>query len=211
MQAIVTGASGFVGRVLCAALPGSHRTLSLGSAGWEQAIAAEPLAGATIFHLAARVHELDSGDAAGFDRDNVDKTRRLAEEAVRQRARRIVFMSTVKVHGEETSVRPFAPGDAPEPQDAYARSKLAAERALAEIAEAGAVEWIVVRSPLVFGPAAKGNVESLLRLVDTPWPLPFASHCTSGVLSPISRPHSPSRQSVCVRAAVGRCSMMSIR
>ena len=175
MHAIVTGANGFVGRVLCAALPADHRKLSLGSEGWEQAIGAAPLAGATIFHLAARVHELGARDPAAFDHDNVAKTRRLAEQAVHARARRIVFMSTAKVHGEETGAAPFAPEDAPAPQDAYARSKLAAERALSEIAQAGGVEWVVVRSPLVFGPAAKGNLESLLRLADTPWPLPFAA------------------------------------
>ena len=175
MQAIVTGAGGFVGRVLCAALPGTHRTLSLGTSGWEQAIAEAPLAGVTIFHLAARVHELDSGDAAAFDRDNVEKTRRLVARAVEGGARRIVFMSTVKVHGEETGATPFSAGDVPAPEDAYARSKLAAERALAEIAQAGGLEWVVVRSPLVFGPAAKGNLEQLLRIADTPWPLPFAA------------------------------------
>ena len=175
MQAIVTGSSGFVGRVLRAALPDTHLSLSLGAADWEASVAKAPLAGATIFHLAARVHEMGASDPAAFDRDNVEKTRRLAEEAVRQRARRLVFMSTVKVHGEETRARPFAPGDAPQPQDAYARSKLAAERVLAEIAGSGGLEWVVVRSPLVFGPAAKGNLESLLTLADTSWPLPFAS------------------------------------
>jgi nucleoside-diphosphate-sugar epimerase len=175
MQAIVTGASGFVGRVLCAALPDAQRTLSQGSVGWEQAIGAAPLAGATIFHLAARVHEQGEPDAAAFEHDNVQKTRLLAEQAVRQRARRIVFMSTVKVNGEETGLTPFAPGDAPDPQDAYARSKLEAERVLAGIAGASGVEWVVVRSPLVFGSAAKANLESILRLADTPWPLPFAA------------------------------------
>jgi nucleoside-diphosphate-sugar epimerase len=175
MQAIVTGASGFVGRVLRAALPQSHQALSLGADDWEESIARAPLAGATIFHLAARVHEMGGAGESTFDRDNVEKTRRIAVEAVRQRARRIVFMSTVKVHGEESGARPFSHVDAPAPIDAYARSKLAAERVLAQVAGEGGIEWVVVRSPLVFGPAAKGNLESLLRLADTPWPLPFAS------------------------------------
>ena len=175
MQAIVTGASGFVGQVLRAALPETHRTLSLGTADWERSIEGVSLAGATIFHLAARVHELGGRDAAAYERDNVEKTRRLAERAVQQRARRIVFMSTIKVQGEETRGRRMDPGDAPDPQDAYARSKLEAERALRDIAGAGGVEWVVVRSPLVFGPAAKGNLASLLRLADSPWPLPFAA------------------------------------
>jgi nucleoside-diphosphate-sugar epimerase len=95
-------------------------------------------------------------------------------EAVRQGARRIVFVSTIKVNGEETRGRAFSPEDEPAPADAYGRSKLGAERALAQVAGGGGIEWVVVRPPLVLGPGATGNLRSLLRLVDTPWPLPFA-------------------------------------
>ena len=56
--------------------------------------------------------------------------------------------------------RPFRSGDAPAPQDAYARSKLAAERALVDVAQRTA---IVLRLPLVYGPGAGGNFR---RLVD---------------------------------------------
>jgi nucleoside-diphosphate-sugar epimerase len=174
MQAIVTGASGFVGRALCAALPPGHHALSFGSADWERALRSAPLAGATIFHLAARVHDPRDRDESAFERDNVVKARALAEEAARQRARRIVVLSTIKVNGEETRARAFMPGDVPAPGDAYGRSKLGGERAVAEAASAGGVEWVVVRSPLVLGPGAKANLASLLRLADTPWPLPFA-------------------------------------
>ena len=172
---VVTGATGFVGRVLCAALPSECHALSLGSAQWEVAIRSAPLAGATIFHLAARVHDPHDRDAAAFERDNVGKTRVLAEEAVRQGARRIVLLSSVKVHGEETQGRAFGPQDVPAPGDAYARSKLGAENVTRQLAGAGGIEWTIVRSPLVFGPGAKANLASLMRLADTPWPLPFAA------------------------------------
>ena len=174
-QAIVTGASGFVGRSLCAALVAGHHRLSLGAADWEARVAAAPFARATVFHLAARVHDPHDVDAAAFRRDNVDKTRRLAEEAARRGARRLVFLSTLKVHGEESPGRPFTVEDAPDPRDAYARSKLEAENALREVAAAGSLEIVVVRSPLVLGPGAKSNLASLMALVDSPWPLPFAS------------------------------------
>ena len=173
MQAIVTGASGFVGRVLCATLPTTSHALSFGSVDWEHALRSAPLKGATIFHLAARVHDPGDRDEAAFERDNVGKARALAEEAARQGARRIVVLSTVKVNGEETRERPFRPGDIPAPEDAYGRSKLGGERAIAEVATAGGVEWVVVRSPLVLGPGAQANLASLLGLADTPLPLPF--------------------------------------
>src|SRR5688572_18914329 len=115
MQAIVTGANGFVGRALRAALGVEVRALSFSAADWEQALASAPLGGSTIFHLAARAHEPRDRNTAAFELDNAGKTRRLAQAAVRARARRIVFLSTLKVQGEETAERPMRPDDAPRP------------------------------------------------------------------------------------------------
>jgi nucleoside-diphosphate-sugar epimerase len=175
MRAIVTGAKGFVGRALCAALGPDVLALSLSGTDWEPALAAAPLEGATIFHLAARVHDLHDHDDDAFERDNGQKTRRLAQAAARARTRRIVFLSTLKVLGEESGARPLRPDDPPRPADAYARSKLAGEEALREIAGAAGVEWVVVRSPLVYGAGARANLESLVSLCDSAWPLPFGA------------------------------------
>jgi hypothetical protein len=56
MTAVVTGASGFVGSVLLGHVPGA-RTLSFGADDWRARMAASNLAGATVYHLAARVHQ----------------------------------------------------------------------------------------------------------------------------------------------------------
>jgi nucleoside-diphosphate-sugar epimerase len=174
MRAIVTGAGGFVGSALCAALGSDWRGLRLGTPDWERALGEAPLEDATVYHLAARVHDPRAGDEAMFRHDNAEKTWRLTEAAARRGARRIVFLSTLKVHGEESSGRPLRADDATAPQDAYARSKLEGEAALREAAS-GRIEWVVVRSPLVLGAGARANVASLMRLVDTPFPLPFAA------------------------------------
>jgi len=131
--------------------------------------------GATVFHLAARVHRSGDPDDAAFVRDNTGKTVALAEAAAAGGARRLVFLSSVKVNGEETGARAFRADDPPAPQDAYARSKWAAERELARIAARAGLEVAIVRAPLVFGAGAAGNLLALLRLADTPWPLPFAA------------------------------------
>lgn len=172
--ALLTGAGGFVGRALSTLLPG-HGSLRMGADDWESRLAEAPLEGATVFHLAARVHELPAGSEADYRRDNVEKTVRLAEEAARRGARRLVFLSTVKVHGEESPGRPLGPDDPASPGDAYGRSKLAAEQALARIAAERGLPIVIVRSPLVFGPGAGANLRALVKLADTAWPLPLAA------------------------------------
>src|SRR5579862_467986 len=166
----VTGSSGFVGRSLAAHLGGRFDALHFGRDDWAEAVGRANFRDATVFHLAARVHD-DASAADAFVRDNVEKTRVLANAARAGGARRFIFLSTIKVNGEETGARPFASTDTPHPEDAYGRSKLQAEQALAALE---GLESVIVRSPLVYGPEAKANLRSLLRLADTSWPLPLA-------------------------------------
>jgi UDP-glucose 4-epimerase len=169
-DALITGAGGFVGRALARAVPASA-SLSLGAPDWEARLAAAPLDGAVIFHLAARVHTPDDHDEAGFQRDNIEKTRRLAEEAARRGARRLVFMSSIKAQAEESRGRGLRPEDPPAPADPYGRSKLAGERAAAS----AGLPLVVVRAPLVMGAGAGGNLARLMALADSAWPLPFGA------------------------------------
>jgi len=167
----ITGATGFVGRALGALLDAPFSALHFGDADWQSQLAAASLRDATIFHLAARVHEA-SASREQFIADNVGKTRALAEAAAAAGARRIVFLSTIKVNGEETADRPFTARDAPAPEGAYAETKWEAEQLLR--ATRG-LEVCVVRCPLVYGPGVGGNLRELMRMADSPWPLPFAA------------------------------------
>ena len=193
MRVLVTGADGFVGTAVCAALAerGHHviaatrngarvpdadeaRLLGdLAQLGDADALVSDAEA---IVHLAARVHVMDDMAAdplAEYRRVNVAGTRRLAEAAARRGVGRLVFLSSVKVHGEATPDRAFTEDDAPDPQDAYGRSKWEAEQALAEIAARDGLETVTLRAPLVYGPGVKGNFLSLLTLCDSRRPLPL--------------------------------------
>ena len=171
---VVTGSRGFVGSALAARLPARMQAIHLAGEDWERNLAAARFPGAVVFHLAARVHG-DSGDETQYLRDNRDKTAALARAAAAGGARRLVFASSVKAMGEESDAAPLRLEDEPRPSDAYGRSKLAAEIALAEGARGSGLEWTIVRAPLVLGPGAKANLAALLRLCDSPWPLPFGA------------------------------------
>jgi nucleoside-diphosphate-sugar epimerase len=131
-----------------------------------------------VVHLAARVHVMREAAAdplAEYRRVNVAATLELARAALRHGVRRFVFMSTVKVNGERTDVAPFTERDTPAPRDPYALSKWEAEQGLAALAQGGALELVVLRPPLVYGPGVKGNFLRLMRLVRAGVPLPLAS------------------------------------
>ena len=170
-KSVVSGASGFVGRSLVSHLDAAPVQLHMSEDDWLVQVRAANYSGAIVFHLAAKVHGSGADTEAAFVHDNVDKTIALAQAAVDGGARRFVFLSSVKVNGEETAEHPFRARDPAAPEDAYGRTKWQAEQALSRMS---GMEIAIVRSPLVYGAGVKGNLLELMRLSDSSLPLPFA-------------------------------------
>ncbi len=115
-----------------------------------------------------------SGDPlAAYRQVNVEGTECLARQAAAKGVQRLVFLSSVKVLGEETDV-PYSEQNLPGPQDPYGVSKLEAENILQQIAEETGLEVVIIRPPLVYGPGVKANFRKLLGMIQRGLPLPFA-------------------------------------
>jgi nucleoside-diphosphate-sugar epimerase len=109
-----------------------------------------------------------------FRRVNSVWTEKLARVAASIGVRRFVYLSSIKVNGEQT-VAPFTEQDPPKPQDRYGLSKWEAEQALAHISSQTGLETVIVRSPLVYGPEVGGNFLQLLNILRWRIPFPLAS------------------------------------
>jgi nucleoside-diphosphate-sugar epimerase len=195
---LVTGATGFVGQSLCSALPtkGDFVRAAVRSSNSVPAVdgldvAAVGEIGARtdwtaaltgvdcIIHCAARahvMHETEADALTAYRAVNVAGTQRLAEHAAASGVRRFVFLSSIKVNGEQTALgAPFLFSDAPAPEDPYGVSKWEAEQALWAVSAQTGLEVVVVRPPLVYGPGVKGNLLRLLRCVARSVPLPLGA------------------------------------
>ncbi len=167
---LLTGASGFVGSYFREKYAGDYniRTFSF----LHDNLEALHVKGVdVVFHLSALVHQMGGADEEEYERVNVTQTVELAKKAKRNGVRQFVFMSTVKVYGEENDV-PYTEMTTCKPEDAYGKSKLKAEKELQKLEDENFIVSIV-RTPIVYGYGVKANIKNLISLVEKVPVLPF--------------------------------------
>lgn len=126
----------------------------------------------TVIHLSALVHQMAGASEEAYNKVNVDQTLQLAHKAKESRVKHFIFMSTVKVYGEESDVA-YTEISLCQPEDAYGRTKLKAEQELRKLADEDFVVSII-RTPIVYGRGVKANMQNLMKLIDKIPLLPFA-------------------------------------
>ncbi|ASD20806.1 nucleoside-diphosphate sugar epimerase [Cryobacterium sp. LW097] len=177
MRVLVTGASGFLGRAVAAAIVAAGHevrcfqrrpsgvagaTDALGSI-TEPADVAAAVAGVdAIVHLAAKVSL--AGPPAEFETVNVGGTRTLIAAARTANVQCLVFVSSPSVAHSGASITgsDALPADPDHARGDYARTKAAAEL-LALAADSAELRVVAVRPHLVWGP---GDTQLIARIVE---------------------------------------------
>ena len=184
-RVLVTGASGFIGRAMVAALARDGRAVRAAVRrphlsfphGVEvvqhpdlaEAFDWQPLLQGVdqVVHLAGIAHTSGT-DAASYDRVNRLATARLAAAAAQAQVEHFVFVSSIRAQSGPAADHALTERDPPAPTEIYGRSKLAAEEAV----RASGVPFTILRPVLLYGPGVKGNLALLARAAATPLPLP---------------------------------------
>jgi nucleoside-diphosphate-sugar epimerase len=124
-----------------------------------------------VLHLSALVHQMGGASVDKYERVNVTQTLELARKAKESGVGHFVFMSTVKVYGEETKSK-YSEDSNCNPEDEYGKSKLKAELELQKLEDKD-FKVSIVRTPIVYGYGVKANIKSLVNLVNKVPVLPF--------------------------------------
>ena len=173
---LVTGATGFVGQVLCRAAitedwnirallrdPASGETLPLqlqAAAVAGNMLDTESLHDAcagidTILHLAGDAH-VGANQNDPLSHSLVVGAENLLSAALAVNVRRIVFVSSSLAQSAEMDR-----GDVTD----YGKSKLAAERLLSDACKQGKIELVILRPVNVYGLGMKGNIAGMIAMI----------------------------------------------
>ena len=184
-RALVSGATGFIGRYLVERLSADGinvHALSRSAKTLPESPLVQVLNGDvrdprtadgasvnidTVFHLAGRAHALAEieQDFDSYLSVNVGGTRNLIEAAAEAGVRRFVFFSSVKAMGEGSDVRVDESAE-PSPTTPYGRTKLMAEEVVFRIGEESGMHVCCLRLPMVIGAGNKGNIFRMIAAID---------------------------------------------
>ncbi len=178
-EALVTGASGFIGRHLCRHLQAAGCAVRAFSRPlpaqdthpthppWDTHFPGDILdpgalekacAGVrAVFHLAGIARTADRRDASAMQ-VNVEGTRNLLEAARNAGAQSLVFVSSALAAEFDGRGSASRPGD-------YARSKWLAERLVLEANGGDGMRTTILRPAPVYGAGMKGGVARMIRLI----------------------------------------------
>jgi nucleoside-diphosphate-sugar epimerase len=122
-----------------------------------------------VVHLAGIAHKFALDDL--YDRVNHQATAALAHAAARSHKKHLILISSIAAQSGSFSSHDLTEDDLPTPNNAYGRSKLAAENAV----RAAGVPFTILRPVVIYGQGEKGNFATVHKISRLPIPLPFGA------------------------------------
>ena len=167
---LITGASGFVGSH---ALPFFRKKYNIDTISLKQKSHENFDLNKydVILYLAGIAHQTKKISSAEYDLANHKLPVQLAKRAKEQGVNHFIFVSTVKVFGENSD-KPLNENSTCTPVDAYGQSKLNAENDLLAM-NSDSFIVSVIRPTLIYGKGVKGNLEKLVNLIRAVPVIPF--------------------------------------
>ncbi len=163
-RVVITGAAGMLGQALVATAPDGAEAIGVTRADGDLATRAGVQAAVVEQRPAAVIHAAAYTDVNGCERQPAKAFRdnalaaRLVAEACAEAGIRLVFVSTDYVF-DGAKGRAYREEDLVCPVNIYGESKVAAERAVREVAE----DYLIVRTQWLFGPGRSNFVASVLQ------------------------------------------------
>lgn len=187
-RVLLTGATGFLGRGLVPGL--TTAGFKIRAATRDTAALSPDIESAVVgdlrrpINLSEALRDVDfivhsaglTSSAAGVPEEtyrevNAGITETLANAARKAGVKRFVLLSSVRAQIGPTSAEIVTEDQPARPLDAYGRSKLEAERLLAD----ADVPFVILRLALTHGVGMRFNMLELLQLARSPWPLPLGA------------------------------------
>lgn len=173
MNCLVTGSTGFLGKHL---LPKLSKVVNVSTVSLRRTKLSEIELGQidSIVHLAGLAHQMQKIDPKRYFDVNKDQTLALAQKAKDAGVKHFIFISTVKVYGDNDIHGVLNEDSECHPSDPYGQSKRDAEIAL-QAMENEKFTVSIIRPPLIYGAGVKGNLDRIINLAIKLPILPFGN------------------------------------
>jgi nucleoside-diphosphate-sugar epimerase len=178
MRVLLTGASGFLGRVIYAKLQEKHKVISIGRTDFDN-IRIKDLVDISglpaleekvkfVFHVAGLAHISPKNEVGkkAFNHINYEGTKNLCSwiDNWLEKPESFVFISSVSVYGvdygKEINETNQLNGNTP-----YAKSKIKAEQFLIEWGKKNGIKVLILRLPLLIGANPPGNLGKMISAI----------------------------------------------